>query len=294
MRVSALMLVFALAAAPAQRPSSKLPQAARPSRNIVLWKMSRESVDMLLSDIPQADPLRVAQLRQTFLDLQCRGPHLRERPAPGGGNLVCTLPGDKSAKDGTVLFLADYEHQGPGESAVANWSGALMLPFLYHALSAAPRGHTFLFAEVKGEVGARALYDSFTPVQRKAIQGVVTLDALGLGPVQYYIEPDDTYAYYAWTRLQRSLLQAAADQQLPAPSYFAPGSWRKNDVTREFRHHNIPVMLIHSVDSADRHVPGSARDTEAAIDHDLYFQTLTLLADYAAELDRVPPLPSAR
>ena len=294
MRVPALMLVLALAAAPAQRAPNKPAHPTQPQPNIVFWKMSRASVDMLLTAIPQADSLRLAQLRQTFLDLQCRGPHLREQPAPGGGNLVCTLPGDKSAKDGAILFLADYEHQGPGESAVANWSGALMLPFLYHALSASQRGHTFLFAEVKGEAGARALYDSLTPVQRKAIQGVVALDALGLGPVQYYIEPDDTYAYYAWTRLQRSLLQAAADQQAPAPTDAIPGSWRSTDVTREFRHHNLPVMLIHSVDFADRGVPGSARDTAAAINHDLYFQTLTLLADYAVELDRIQPPRPAR
>lgn len=40
--------------------------------------------------------------------------------------------------------------------------------------------------------------------------------------------------------------------------------------------------------------PLPARDTETAIDHDVYFQTLTLLGDYAAELDRIPPPPSLR
>lgn len=294
MRAAALMLVLALAAAPAQRPPNKPAQPTQPRRNLVFWKMSRASVDMLLSGIPQGDSLRLAQLRQTFHDLQCRGPQLHEQPAPGGNNLICTLPGDKANKDGAFLFLADYTHQGTGQGAVENWSGALMLPFLYHALSAAPRAHTFLFAEVQGESGARALFDSFTPAQRKGIQGVVAFEALGLGPAQFYIEPDDTYAYYAWTRLQRPLRQAAADQQTPEPGYAIPGSWRKADATREFRHHNTPVMLIHSVDSASRQVPGSVRDTATAIDHDVYFKTLTLLADYAVELDRVPPPTRAR
>lgn len=288
------MLSLAIIALPGQRPRSKPTQAAQSNRNIVFWKMSRQSVDLLLTGIPQADSLRLAQLRQTFFDLQCRGPCLREQAAPDGRNLVCTLPGDKSDEDGTILFLADYAHQGAGESAVANWSGALMLPFLYHALSAAPRGHTFLFAEVRGEAGARALFDSFTPEERKGLQGVVALDALGLGPVQFFIVPDDTYAYYAWTRLEPPLLQAAADQQAPAPVYALPGAWRKSDVTREFRHHDVPSMLIHSVNDAARQVPGSALDTEAAIDHNVYFQTLTLLADYSVELDRVTPPPHAR
>lgn len=282
MRIAPLMLAVALAAVSAQQPAGK-PQA---NRNIVFWQMSRQSVDMLLTGIPQTDSQRMAQLRQTFHDLQCRAPQLREQ---GGVNLVCALTGSKADKEGTILFLANYAHQGEGESAVTNWSGALMLPFLYHALSAASRKHTFLFAEVEGESGARALFDSFTPAQRRGIQGVIALDALGLGPVQFYISPDDTSAYFAWTRLEKPLLQAASDQRQAAPGFAVPGSWRKSDVTREFRHHNVPSMLIHSVTDAARQVPGSARDTAAAINHDAYFRSLTLLADYVVELDRIGP-----
>lgn len=292
MRALALTLVFALAAAPAQRQPEKPALPSPKAKGLIFWEMSRHSVNLLLDGIPQSNALRLAQLKQAFSDLQCRAPHLHMQPEPSGNNLICTLPGDDPARYGTILFLADYEHEGSGESAVENWSGALMLPFLYHALAAAPRHHTFLFAEVKGEPGAHALFGSLTPTQRGGIQGVVALNALGLGPTEFYIEPDDTYAYYAWTRLQRTLLQAAADQRLSAPSFAIPGGWRKTDVTREFRHHNVPAILIHSVNPASRKVPGSARDTAAAIDRDAYFQTITLLADYAAELDRLAPPPT--
>lgn len=287
MRVLAFTLVFALAAAPAQKQPGKAAPASPHNKNLIFWTMSRRSVDMLLSGIPQSNALRLAQLRQTFSDMQCRAPHLRESAAPDGKNLVCTLTGADPAKYGSILFLADYEHEGTGESAVANWSGALMLPFLYHALSAMPRHHTFLFAEVKGEPGARALFDSLTPAQRGEIQGVIALDALGLGPAQFYINPNDGSAANAWARLKRPLWQAAADQRMSRPPDFAiPGAWRKTDTTRVFRHHGLPAMLIHSVDFAARQIPGSAKDTSAAINRDTYFQTLTLLSDYAAELDR--------
>lgn len=254
---------------------------------------------MLLQSVPQRDGLRLTQLKQTFTDLQCRGRQLREQSAPGGKNLVCTLPttapepssaisaSPKGEPDPrTILFLAHYERQGAGRSAVENWSGALMLPFLYHALSAAPRHHTFVFAEVDGESGAAALFGSLTLAERGDLLGVVSLDALGLGPVQFYINPNDTYAYLARARLMHPLLQAASDQRLHAPREGVPGSWFKVDTGRTFRHHNVPAMLIHSVNWGTRQVPGSARDTPAAINRSVYMQTIRLLSDYTAELDR--------
>lgn len=291
-----LLLLAPLAASPQSRGTTSAQQHRRP--NIVFWKISPKSVDLLLGHVPQTDDIRLAQLKQTFTDLQCGGKRLQEQTTPEGRNLLCTLPAaglkTASGKDGgprIILVLAHYEHEGQGQSAVENWSGALMLPFLYHALSAAPRRHTFVFAEVDGEHGAAALFDSFTAAQRREILGVVALDALGLGPARFYINPNDSSAYLAWMRLERPLLRATADQRLPAPDEALPGSWSKIDVTRIFRHHDVPSILIHSVEWSARDIPGSARDTEAAIDRDTYMQTITLLADYAAELDGLQPSP---
>ena len=290
-----LSLLTAFTASAQSRGAVSTRQSRRP--NIVLWKISPKSVDLLLGHVPQTDAIRLAQLKQTFTDLQCGGKRLQEKTAPEGRNLLCTLPaaGPKTAsgKDdpSIILVLAHYEHDGQGRSAVEDWSGALMLPFLYHALSAAPRRHTFIFAEVDGERGATALFNSFTVAQRREILGVVALDALGLGPTRFYINPNDSSANLAWMQLERSLLQAASDQRLPAPGETLPGSWSRIDVTRPFRHHDIPSILVHSVEWSAREIPGSARDTEAEIDRDAYMQTITLLADYAAELDSLRPSP---
>jgi hypothetical protein len=287
-----LLATFTLAQSRGAAPTR---QHQRP--NIVFWKISPNSVDLLLGHVPQTDAIRLAQLKQTFTDLQCGGNRLREQTAPEGRNLLCTLPaaGPKTASGkedpSIILVLAHYEHDGQGRGAVEDWSGALMLPFLYHALSAAPRRHTFIFAEVDGEQGAAALFNSFTAAERREILGVVALDALGLGPTRFYINPNDSSANLAWMRLERPLLQAASDQRLPAPCETLPGSWSKIDATRPFRHHNIPAILVHSVAWSAREIPGSARDTEASINRDTYMQTITLLADYAAELDSLRPSP---
>jgi hypothetical protein len=318
--MSALALMLALlisAAAPAQTPSPTTAQ--KPP----FWKMARHSVDLLLQPVPQTNQLRLAQLRQTFTDLQCQGDQLREQAFDEGKNLLCTLPGTAAAtlppvkpglppipnpSFGTILFIAHYEHNGPGESAVDNWTGAIMLPFLYHALAAAQRHHTFLFAEVDGPAGAKALFNSFTPDQRHAIKGVVALEALGLGPAQLYSDANDTNGMRvidtgsvthsdqvrqacAFFPLCTALLRAANDLHTPAPAYAIPGGWLKIDDTLEFRHHAIPTLLIHSVTHSTRDIPGTTRDTASAIDHDIYFQTVILLTSYITELDQ--PWPSA-
>jgi len=306
MRTLALTLVLvAVSSAQNMPPNSAVyPQKQAQTGSDVFGIISHKTVDFLLQPVPQQNAIRFAQLRQSFIDLQCRGPYLREQPVEDGKNLLCTLPGNAPAtlpssehramplpdpSFGTILFLAHYEHEGAGQSAVDNWSGAVMLPCLYFALASASRNHTFLFAEVDGESGAKVLFDSFTPQQRHVIKGIVALDDLGLGPAQYYISPDDSFGNFGNTWLVYQFLQAAADQRTATPVAAIPGGWFKADVTREFRHHGIPSILIHSVDWSTRDLPGSTRDNASAIDRDTYFNTLTLLSYYAVELDKMWP-----
>ena len=291
-----------------QKTSQESPRTA-PKNGFIFWTTPRKSVDFLLDPVPQADSVRLAQLKQTFSDFQCLATNLREQPTPRGKNLLCTLPAsappsvaatEKTGRravavddSGTILFLAHYEHDGPGQSAIDNWTGALMLTFLFHALSATPHHHTYLFAAVDGEPGAKALFESFTPEERRDIKGVIGLEALGLGPAQFYIDPNDSYAtYYGSWFLNVQLTQAAADQRLTAPLRAIPGGWFRVDVTREFRHHGIPSILIHSVGFGTRNLPGTAEDKASAINRDAYYNTFVLLAYYAAELDKPWPFPA--
>jgi Peptidase family M28 len=252
---------------------------------IIFWNMQRKSVDMLIHYVPQKDPDRLAQLKQTFHDLECKGDDLSERPTGEGTNLICTLPGVAApgTKLETIVLTAHYEHEGQGMSAIDNWSGAVMLPFLYHALSAVPRHHTFVFAEVDGEAGSKALLRSMP-----GVSAVVAFEALGLGPPSFYIHPNGSVPSFTETLLKAALFRAAEQIGKPEPEASIPGSWFRIDDTRQYRYAGIAAILLHSVSGATKHLPGSADDTAERIDSDAYFSSYNLLCYYMVGLDQIP------
>jgi hypothetical protein len=261
------------------------PAAADNQPKIIFWNMQRSSVDMLVHHVPQKDADRLAQLRQTFHDLECKGDNLRELPAGDGENLICTLPGTapKGQALETIVFTAHYEHEGQGMSAIDNWSGAIMLPFLYHALAAVPRQHTFVFAEVNGQAGAKALFRSVPRAQ-----AVVTFEALGLGPPCFYIHSLGSVPTFTESFLSAALLRAADQIGAKKPEASIPDSWFKIDDTRQFRYQGIASILLHSVSGATKHLPGSVEDTTEHINSDAYFSSYNLLCYYVVGLDQLP------
>ncbi len=274
-----------------------IPVGADQKPSIVFRNLPKKTVDLLVLNVPQTNTIRLAQLKQTFSDLQCKGGDLREQQADEGKNLLCTLPGKSTD---TILVLAHYEHEGKGMGAIDNWSGAIMLPFLYHALTAVPRQQTFMLAALYGADGGKVLLHSMTHTQRHSLKAVIALDALGLGPLRFYLRPNGSLPTFSETHLEAQLLQAALDKGLKEPQSTIPGSWLRIDDTRDFRFIEIPAILIHSVDKSKRDLPGSVDDTSAAIDRDVYFEDYTLLCNYLAELDTLHkdqqsnPTPSAR
>ncbi|MBB6146105.1 hypothetical protein HNQ77_004075 [Silvibacterium bohemicum] len=251
-------------------------------RGLFFWTMPLQDIVAMVRHVPQDDGIRLAQLKQTFKDMQCTGEEIREQAFNGGANLVCTLSG--SSPD-TILFVAHYEHNGPGQSAVENWTGATTLPFLYHALAATPRKHTFVFLEVKGDAGAKSYLRSLSKADLHALKAVIAVDALGLGATRFYLRPIGFYTSSAESLLQNTLALAAQDKGLPPPQQEIPGSWLKIDDTKLFRFKGIPSILIHSVDRDTREIPGSEKDTLAALNDDAYFASYDMLCYYGAELD---------
>ncbi len=276
MRVLAISLIFLL---PAFASDANQPP------KIIFWNMQRHSVDMLVHHVPQHDADRLAQLKRTFHDLECKGDNLREQSAGEGTNLICTLPGSPppGTKLETIVLTAHYEHEGAGMSAVDNWSGAMMLPFLYHALSAVPRHHTFVFAEVDGEAGSKALRRSV-----QEVKAVIALEALGLGPPCFYVQSSGSVPTYTEALLKAALIRAADEIGKPEPEASIPGSWFRIDDTRQYRYAGIAAILLHSVSRTTKHLPGSAEDTPEKIDSDTYFDSYNLLCYYVVGLDQFP------
>lgn len=273
MRAPALFLLILLAVAA---------YADDQRRSVFFWTLQQKEVDSLVHHVPQEDSIRLAQLKQTFKDVQCTGNDLQEQPFPAGKNLLCTLHG--STPD-TILLVAHYEHQGPGKSAVENWSGATMLPFLYHALMASPRKHTFVFLEVDGEEGARSYLRSLVHTQLSALKAVVAVDALGLGTPVFYLGQNDFSSAQAEALLENTLLLAAQEKGMPTPEQEIPGKWLKIDDTKQFRFKGIPSILVHSVDRQTQDIPGSEKDTLEAINGDAYFTSYSMLCYFVANLD---------
>ena len=277
MRLLAIYLALLLPASACALPDDQPPK-------IIFWNMQRHSVEMLIHHVPQRDTDRLAQLKQTFGDLQCKGENLYEQTAGEATNLICKLPGTTpgSAHE-TILLIAHYEHEGKGMSAIDNWTGAMMLPFLYHALAAVPRRHTFVFAEVNGDAGTKTLFHSMPMVR-----AVVALEALGLGPASFYIHPIGSVPTFTENLLKTALFRAADELGRAAPEASIPGPWFKIDTTREFRYQEIASILIHSVSDSTRRLPGSVEDTAARVDSNAYFSSYMLLCCYIVGLDQIP------
>lgn len=258
------------------------PQATQKSHSAVIRGMKKQDLIAMAHHVPQDDSVRFAQLKRNFEDAHCTGADLHEQASGAVKNLQCTLAG---AKPDAILFVAHYEHAGEGMSALEDWSGATMLPFLYYAMTAAPRQHTFLFVELDGEAGARAYLHSLSHDQLHAIKAVVAVDALGLGPLCFY-QRLNNFPPSPWEQqLKAKLMVGAQERGLPAPPEMIPGSWLKVDDTQQFRYRGIAAILVHSVGRPERSLPGSEKDSLDAINGDAYFDAYAALCFFMIELD---------
>jgi hypothetical protein len=95
---------------------------------------------------------RRARLESLFREVGCDAEYLTEKSFPHlkDPNLVCLLPGTAS----TIIVAGghyDLVNRGPG--VVDDWSGAVMLPSLYHSLKSHARMDTFVSIAFAGEEG---------------------------------------------------------------------------------------------------------------------------------------------
>jgi len=287
------------AATPTARPAAKDPSA--PSRVLFFYTAPRSTVEMEVHTVPPTDEARLDHLREAFHWANCGGEQMQEQAVTDkhgdrGTNLICTWPGERpgepgssGANNGTIVIAAHYERGGQGEGALADWSGAALLPFLYQAIQGQARENTFVFIESWKNEGVQTWLKSLSREQRKRILAMIDLDALGLGITRYFT----TFSFMETTppaalHLQLELLWAAIDDGLTKPpEQTSPHHWLSVDGTNPFRAIMIPTIVIHSVPPESAHIPGSAADTAAAVDGNAYFQTYHLICTYLASLDRM-------
>jgi hypothetical protein len=265
--------------------------AASASRTLFFYTSPRSTVEMAVHTVPATSSERLARLRADFAAVDCGPGRMREqrvadRHDSTGANLLCLWPGKSK---GTIVVVAHYEHDGRGEGALDDWSGAVLLPFLYQALQGQPRQNTYVFLECWKAAGADAWFKSLSKEDRKRILAVIDLDGLGLSYTRFFttFSPFETVPA-ASTHLQTELLWAAlSDGLTQAPEEASPHHWLSVDPTDPFRAMMIPSIIVHSVPPDQSRVPGSAADIASAVDGNAYFTTYHLLCAYLTSLDRV-------
>jgi Peptidase family M28 len=279
------------AAAPDASAKGAPKESSGPSHVLFFYTAPRSTVEMEVHSVPATNEARLDRLRDAFHSADCGGPNMQEQPVAdkhgsAGTNLICTWPG--APKGGTIVVAAHYEHDGKGDGALADWSGAALLPFLYQAIQGQSRANSFVFLESWKNEGVHAWFKSLSHEQRKHIRAMIDLDALGLGVTRYFT----TFSFMetpppAALHLQAQLLWAAIDDGLTKPPLeTSPHHWLAVDGTDPFRAMMIPTIVIHSVPPESDRLPGSAEDLAAAVNGNAYFQTYHLICTYLASLDR--------
>lgn len=274
-------------------------QAAAPSRVLFFYTAPRSTLELEVHTVPPSNQDRLDRLRAAFLSVGCAGERMQEqrvvdKHGNAGTNLICTWPASEAAAPGsrtpgTIVVAAHYEHEGRGEGALADWSGAALLPYLYEALQGQPRENEFVFLETWKAEGAETWLRSLPKERRQHIRAMIDLDALGLGATRYFT----TFSFMETppegaVHLQTELLWAAIDDGLnQAPEMTSPHHWLAQDSTDPFRAKLIPTIVIHSVAPESSHLPGSPADIAAAVDGNAYFQSYRLMCTYLASLDHM-------
>ena len=221
-------------------------------------------------------------LKNLFQAAGC--PQVSEQAVAGAAtpNVVCTLPGKE---EGTVIVGAHYGKPAKGDGVIRNWSGAALLPSLLESLNKTPRRLTYVFVgfsdQQKGIRGSKAYAKD---AKKGTTKAMLSIESVGLDPTKVWLSRADK-------NLVSSLARVATSLKVPI-------SGSDLDETAEvdsqpFRDKSIPTIHVHSISAANAAIPGSEKDTSAALRMEEYGNTYRLLAVYLAFLDNTLGMPAA-
>ncbi len=241
---------------------------------------SREEIEAHLKAFSTKNSAREQLIRQWLDDAGCKGPELSEQPLDRKvpPNVICVLPGETQE---VIIVGAHTDHVTEfGDGVVDNWTGAVLLPSLFHSLSGQKRHHTFVFvgftAEEKGLVGSTYYVGHLTPEQRGHIEAMVNVDSLGLSGTK-------VWATHADKVLLDALASVAAASKLPLAAVNVDNVGTAD--SEPFARYHVPRITLHSVTQATFPVLHSSRDKLPAVKMGDYYDSYHLIAMYLAYLD---------
>ena len=251
------------------------------AQKIHFTAVDKTIIQSRLQEVGHGNEERKATLARMFASAGCEPTNITEQPVKHEqlGNLICKLPGSTNS---VIVIGAHFDHADQGDGVADNWSGAALLPSLLQSLRDEPRQHTFYFVAFSGEedglAGSKSYVETLSPDERKAIEAMVNLDTLGLGPTKVSLSSADQ-------TLTKRLAQVAHAMALPIEGANV-GKVGTAD-SEAFHKAKIPSITIHSLTQETLPIVNSARDRMDAIKMDDYYNSYRLIAGYAAFLDAI-------
>ncbi|HSW49475.1 MAG TPA: M28 family peptidase [Bryobacteraceae bacterium] len=236
-----------------------------------------------VKQVASEDQDRMQALKKLFEAAGC--PQISEQAVPGAPtpNVVCTLPGTER---NTVVVGAHYGKPAKGDGVIRNWSGAALLPSLLESLNKSPRRLTYVFVgfsdQQKGLRGSKAYAKD---VKKDTVKAMLNIESLGLGPTKIWLDQADKNLVSGMARVATSVKVPISGMNLDEATEVD---------SQPFKDKNIPTIHVHSISAADAKIPGSEKDTAAALQMDEYGNTYRLLAVYLAFLDNTLGAPAAK
>jgi Peptidase family M28 len=227
-------------------------------------------------EMPSSDDERAAAIKALFIQEGCNGNHLQEQLVEGSDapNITCLLRGEG---EGTIIVGAHYDRTSSGGRRIDNWSGASLLPAIYHSLHSRKRRHNFLFVAFadKGDelTGARFFAGNLSASQRQSAEAMVNLDVLGLSPTKVWSSHSDKDLVHDLVVMEYAL-------KLPA-SQIDMNTTGSTD-SEPFASRQIPHITIHSLTQQNL-----AAGATTAFQPNNYYDTYRLMCGYLAYLDTI-------
>lgn len=273
--------------------------AACAADSLVYVRIHRPLIEEHLKLSPGTESDRARLLRSLFEKSGCPQVISQEVPKETLPNLMCLLPGSEV---GTIVMGAGYSDDG-ADAGKAQWSTPVMLPLLAESLSGVPHRQTIVLAAFAGrdggQRGASWYVSQLTQSQRESMNGMVSLESLGLTPAVYKLGQQDA-ALARWLEVASHSLalpytpvpfsESLSSSTLQA-GYLPVNEGEVEGSASAFRRARIPVIGLQSVSPLmltglrkQAGVPDGVTGT--TLDINTYEDTYRLLCVYTLYLDR--------
>jgi hypothetical protein len=227
-----------------------------------------------MKDIPGSNQGRAEQIKALFAAAGCNGNSLTEQKieAAETPNIVCRLG---NGEGDLVIVGAHYDRNSSPQRPQDNWSGASLLPALYHSLRQKKRSHSFVFVAFadhdNNPAGAEFYVRHLSRSEREHAEAMVNIDALGLSPTKVWAAHSDK-------DLVQALIVMVYALKLPASQIDIAAAGSTDSDPFAARH--IPQITIHSL--TQQNVGGATTQFRP----NNYYDTYRLLCGYLAYLDQ--------